>query len=84
MDNVEFKAELAAQTTKLNDLTTQVTKIAGESQTLLDKIAALQATIDANAGNVPDDVLAAFEELKTAGTNLQAATQAADDKVKDA
>ena len=54
------QAELASQ---LNDVTALVTKIGTETQSLLDKITALEAAL-ANAANVTPEVQAAFDALK--------------------
>lgn len=73
----KIMATVAELTKQINDVTTELAKVQGETTTLLTKISDLQAVI--NSGNFPVP-----PELQTAVDALTAQAKVVDDLVPDA
>jgi len=78
----ELAASLEAATAELANVSAVVTKISGETQALLDRIAELQVAVE-NAGNLTPEVIAARDALQAQVEAVKAAVQAVDNQVPD-
>jgi len=79
VSNAELLTQINDLKTEVGEIGTQLTKSQAE---IVAKIAALEATVAAG-GNLPPDVVAAFNDLKASVDGLKTTSQALDDITPD-